>query len=519
MKLTGSTVVGMTVGFVVALAAGLYVENASLTCNAQKQSDESKVIQTSPALPPPPPEDFAVAERLSKVFNYVSKNVSASVVHITAEKRVKMGEGDDDSTPNDDFLRRFFPDERFFRFGPQRPQPQMGLGSGVIIDSDGLIVTNNHVVEGADKIKIVLPDGREVTPEWIHTDPPSDLALVKVKEKGLPALSLADSNKVAVGDMVMAVGNPFGLDQTVTQGIVSYIGRGMRISSSINYSNYIQTDAAINPGNSGGPLVNLKGQIIGINSAIISRTASYAGIGFAIPSNTVKFVVDQLKKSETVVRSYLGVQIDELTVPLAKNFGLESTEGALIPEVYENTPAGKAGMKSGDIILEFDGVKVTDRQQLQNMVAQTPPGREVKMKVWRDKKTITLTVKLEKMPQKFLAGKFLKQYRGEGGEAATEPVEIKELGLSVQNMNRDLAEKYEYSPKVKGAVVVQVDPNGEGAQLGFAEGDLFLQVQNKAVHSVEELMAVLKKVSFKDGVIVLVRSVSGGSRYVYIKID
>ena len=340
MKLTRSMLVGMMAGFVVALAAGLYIQNSSLTCNAQNPPSTNKVIQTSPALPPPPPEDFAVAEKLSKVFNYVSKNVSDSVVHITAEKKSKMT--DDDASPNDDFLRRFFPDERFFR-APQRSQPQTGLGSGVIIDPDGLIVTNNHVVEEADKIKIVLSDGREVTPEWVHTDPPSDLALIKVKEKGLPALALDDSDKVAVGDIVMAVGNPFGLDKTVTQGIVSYIGRGMRISSTINYSNYIQTDAAINPGNSGGPLVNLKGHIIGINSAIISRTASYAGIGFAIPSNTVKFVVDQLKKSETVVRSYLGVQIDDLTLPLAKNFGLESTEGALIPEVYEGTPASKAG--------------------------------------------------------------------------------------------------------------------------------------------------------------------------------
>jgi serine protease Do len=517
MKLTGSTVVGMTVGFVAALAIGLYVQNTSITCNAQNHENSSKVIQTSPALPPPPPEDFAVAEKLSKVFNYVSRNVSDSVVHITAEKRPKMSERI--FSPDEEILRRFFPNEPFFQ-SPQRSRPQMGLGSGVIIDSEGLIVTNNHVVEGADKIKIVLSDGREVTPEWVRFDPPSDLALIKVKEKGLPALMLADSDKVAVGDIVMAVGNPFGLDKTVTQGIVSYIGRGMRISSTINYSNYIQTDAAINPGNSGGPLVNLKGHIIGINSAILSRTATYAGIGFAIPSNTVKFVVEQLKKSETVVRSYLGVQIDDLTVPLAKNFGLEGTEGALIPEVYENTPASKAGLKSGDIILEFDGVKIVDRQQLQNLVAQTPPGKEVKVKVWRDKKMITLTVKMEKMPQKFLAGQFLKKYRGESDEdIVDEPVEIKELGLYVQDMNRELAEKYDYSPRVKGPVIVQIDPDGEGARLGLSEGDIFLQVQNKNVRSVGELMAILKKVSFQEGVIVLVRSVDGGARYVNIKID
>ena len=176
-------------------------------------------------------------------------------------------------------------------------------------------------------------------------------------------------------------------------------------------------------------------------------------------------------------------------------------------------------MKSGDIILEFHGVKITDRQQLQNLVAQTPPGTEVKIKVWRDKKMINLTVKMEKMPQKFLAGKFLKQAPGGGMEETEEPAVIKELGLSVQNMNRSLAEKYEYSPKVKGPVVVQVDPDGEGAQLGFSEGDIFLQVQNKDVHNVSELMAALKKASFKQGLIVLVRSVTGGARYVYIKLD
>jgi serine protease Do len=510
--------IGVIAGFVTAMAASFYFQNSSMTCQAQNQNEDQGIVQTSPTLPPPDTQDLALTQRLSKVFNYVAKNVSASVVHITAEKTVKT-QGPGRSPIDEDFLRRFFPDNNF-RFGPpQQRQPQVGLGSGVIIDPNGYIVTNNHVVEDADKIKIVLPDGREVSPEWVRTDPPTDLALIKIDAKDLFALELADSEKVEVGDIVLAVGNPFGLDKTVTQGIVSYIGRGVRVDSSINYSNYIQTDAAINPGNSGGPLVNLKGRIIGINSAIISRTSSYAGIGFAIPSNTVKFVVDQLRKSEKVVRSYLGVQIQNLTLPLAKNFGLDVADGALVSDVGTDTPASKAGLKSGDIILEFNGVKITDSQKLQNVVAQIPPGTEVKVVIWRDKKKKEITMKMEKMPQEFLAGKISPLAPRQQAPEAVDQEEIKELGLTVQTLDEELNKKYNFKPTMKGAVIVQIDLQGEGARAGLSEGDLITKVQDQEITSAKELAKILSKVSFKEGVTMFVRSAGGGARFVYIKTD
>jgi len=316
--------------------------------------------------------------------------------------------------------------------------------------------------------------------------------------------------------MVLAVGNPFGLDNTVTQGIVSYIGRGVKMGS-INYSNYIQTDAAINPGNSGGPLVNLRGQIIGINSAIVSRTSSYAGIGFAIPSNMVKFVADQLKKSETVTRSYLGVNIQDVTPPFAQQFGAPSTKGALVGDVRPDTPASKAGLKHGDIILEFDGIQVQNSQHLQNLVAQTPPGTKVKLQVLRDRKTIEVPLVLEKMPKGFLAGK-TSPVPEEPSE--TDQSEIKELGITVANLNTDLAQKYNYKyPETKGVVIVQIDPQGEGARLGLNEGDLIQSVQNQSVTSIERLSKMLSKDSLKKGVAMYVRAASGGARYVWVKVN
>ncbi len=510
LKTNRTAFIGIVLGFIAALTVTAFIQHSPSAVEAK----DKQVVQTSPNLPPPSAEDFALTERISKVYNYVAKNVSASVVHITSTKKAKISQ---DSSPfDDDLMKRFFPNERFFRFGPQQQERQTGLGSGVIIDVAGYIVTNNHVVEGADEISIMLPDGREFTPKWVRTDPLSDLALIKIDADNLFALELADSDKVQVGDMVLAVGNPFGLDNTVTQGIVSYIGRGVKMGS-INYSNYIQTDAAINPGNSGGPLVNLRGQIIGINSAIVSRTSSYAGIGFAIPSNMVKFVADQLKKSETVTRSYLGVNIQDVTPPFAQQFGAPSTKGALVGDVRPDTPASKAGLKHGDIILEFDGIQVQNSQHLQNLVAQTPPGTKVKLQVLRDRKTIEVPLVLEKMPKGFLAGK-TSPVPEEPSE--TDQSEIKELGITVANLNTDLAQKYNYKyPETKGVVIVQIDPQGEGARLGLNEGDLIQSVQNQSVTSIERLSKMLSKDSLKKGVAMYVRAASGGARYVWVKVN
>jgi serine protease Do len=528
MKTAKSMLSGMAGGVIFVITAGIYLQNSLPACMAQDQMSEmAQAAAPAPATKGTLDEqDVAMIERMSKVFRYVAKDVSESVVHITSEKDVKQSDSDNDNSDEEDMLRRFFPDQRFFRVprpdskSQPRVVPQKGLGSGVIV-GDGLIVTNNHVVDGADKVTVVLPDGREVKPVWVRTDPPTDLALIKVDVKGLKALPLADSDSVEVGDFVLAVGNPFGLDGTVTQGIVSYIGRGVRIGDddnpkSISYSNYIQTDAAINPGNSGGPLVNLRGQVIGINSAIISRTASYAGIGFAIPSNTVAFVVDQLKKSEQVVRSYIGVSLQPLTLPLAKSFGLDRVDGVLINDVTANTPASKAGLKAGDIILKFNGFKIHNGQQLQAIVSQTPPGKEVKMTLWRDKKEIEVMIKLEKMPKEFLAGKM---GGSEGMPEAGERSSLEDIGVTVESLTVDLAKKYNYKPDTKGVIITEVDPAGLGARNGLSEGDLIMKVQNQPVNSLEEFKKAIAKSPFKNGTTLHVRSASGIARFIYIKTE
>jgi serine protease Do len=503
----------MALGFVVAVSATFYFQHSDQIATAKDQV----VGSSSREAPNPPSEaDMELLERASRVFNYIARKVQPSVVHITASKTVKPSREPSASPFDDDFFRRFF------RNDPMGPQPRMqppesreGVGSGVIISADGYIVTNNHVVEGADKIRVQFSDDREFTPEWVRNDPVTDLALIKIKAKDLHFLELADSENVQVGDWVLAAGNPFGLDNTITQGIVSYIGRGINISASVKYSNYIQTDAAINPGNSGGPLVNLKGQVIGINTAIVSRSASNAGIGFAIPSNTVKFVTDQLKKSEQVTRSYLGIQLQEVTGDLAKFFGLSEVHGAIVSEVMSGTPAAKSGLKSGDVILEFDGTKISSGQQLQNLVAQTPPGAKVKLVVWRDKKKIDLTLTLEKMPKEFFSQKITGESL-EQGESST--AEVKDLGITLSTLTSDLAEKYNYKD-LKGAVITQVDPQGEGARFGLSEGDLIMRIQDKKVTSVEDAKGLLKKYPLAKGVTIFVRSAHGGSRYIYLKID
>ncbi len=515
MKISRSTIIGLTIGLVVGLILGIYVLYPPIDIQAKENSVSNAKVQAK-EIPSLKPADVAVIESLSRVFNNVAQRVNSSVVHITATKVVKPKIK---QMPfDDDILRRFFPDDNFpkhfFQFPTPKSEARVGLGSGVIIDSNGYIVTNYHVVAGADDIRIVMSDGRKFKPEWVRTDEPTDLALIKIKAKGLSALKFADSSKVKVGDFVLAVGNPFGLDNTVTQGIVSYVGRGLRIS---NYSNYIQTDAAINPGNSGGPLVNYRGEIIGINTAIISRTASYAGIGFAIPSNTVKFVVSQLKVSKEVVRSYLGVTIQDMDAGMAQSFGLSTTAGSVISGVKPGSPAAKGGLKVGDVILVFNGTKVKNSEQLKDLVAQVRPGTKVKIVVWRDNKKVTLTVKLEKMPKEFLKQK-PNWLSSEGTSEESNQAEIKELGITVATLTSDLAEKYHHVG-LKGAVIVDVKADGEGARVGLAVGDLIMRVQNMKITSAKDMVKAMSKFSVKKGVRLFVRSPGGGQRFIFIKID
>ncbi|HTL52288.1 MAG TPA: Do family serine endopeptidase, partial [Planctomycetota bacterium] len=394
-------------------------------CRSADTAPPSPPAPPAPAVqaaPPTPGEMAAMAEArgLSKAFTAITRQVSPAVVYIEVSKkqimmngRIQPGPGDQDPFGqlfNDPELppqfRRFFSQPRG---GNNRgdgkryevPQAYAG-GSGVIFDTAGRILTNNHVVEGADLIKVRLVDRREFTAKLIGTDPHSDLAVIQITGANLASAPLGDSDRLEVGEWVLAMGNPFGLDHTVTAGIVSAVSRG-NFAGLSDYQQYIQTDAAINSGNSGGPLVNLDGKVVGINTWIIAPGGGNVGVGFAIPSNMARHIADELIQHGSVERGWLGVQIQELTPDLAETFGLKSVAGALVSNVEDRTPAADAGLKNGDVILSLDGVAVSDVNSLRNRVAAQPIGKTVSLTIWRDKAEKTLTITIGKQPKNALA--------------------------------------------------------------------------------------------------------------------
>ncbi len=416
-------------------------------------------------------------------FSELAQKVGPAVVNISTEKVVKgrdrmreffgpmpfPGPGG----PGDPF-RDFF--ERFFGDGPHRDFRQRSLGSGFIIDPKGLIITNNHVIEGADKIKIKLAGGKEYQATVKGRDPKTDLALLQITANGpFPSLPLGDSDAIKVGDWVIAVGNPFGLGHTVTQGIISAKGR---VIGAGPYDNFLQTDAAINPGNSGGPLLNLKGEVIGINTAIV---AAGQGIGFAIPSNLAKSIIPQLMEKGKVTRGMLGVQVQVVTPELARSFGLSEPMGALVAEVRPGTPAEKAGIKRGDIIIEFNGQPIREMNELPRLVAATAPGTKATVKVLREgkEKTFSLTVtELVDEP-------------GSSGEAGPEVEEL--AGLTVDDLTPALARRFGVR-ETRGAVVTRVAPGSPAAEAGLRPGDLILEVNGAAIQSAADFQRQFSRV-------------------------
>jgi serine protease Do len=363
----------------------------------------------------------------------------------------------------------FAPFNFFFGQIP-RQFKQRGLGSGVIVSRDGYIFTNYHVVEHADRIMVTLMDKRQFVARVIGTDPKTDLALIKIKAtEPLPYAQLGDSNAVQVGDWVMAIGNPFGFNLTVTSGIVSAKGRAL----GGNYDDFIQTDASINPGNSGGPLFDTHGRVIGINSAIYSDTGSNAGIGFAIPIDLAKAVMQQLREHGHVIRGWLGVKVQELTPELAQSFGLSSTQGALVAEVEKDTPAANAGIRRGDVIVKFDGQVVHDEHELPEMVAQAPIGKTVPIEVMRNGKRLTLRSKIEQLRGGQLAAAGESQPSGE------------RWGVSVQKLTPDIAQQLGVAND-KGVVITEVTPDSPADDAGLQRGDVVLEVNHDKVTSPDD---------------------------------
>jgi len=376
-----------------------------------------------------------------------------------------------DAPGGNDPFEEFF--NRFFREAPQAPRKANSLGSGFIISADGYILTNDHVVEGADEIRVKLADGREFNGKVRGLDAKLDLALVKIDAgENLPVAKLGDSDSIKVGEWVMAIGNPFGLEQTVTVGIVSAKGR---VIGAGPYDAFIQTDASLNPGNSGGPLFNVQGEVIGINTAIV---AGGQGIGFAIPVNMAKQIIPQLRDAGRVTRGWLGVTVQALNQELADSFGLGHTHGALVNEVVKGSPAEKAGIQRGDIILTFDGQKIMELNDLPRLVAATPVDQTVKVTIFRNGKERTVKVKVGKLddgPQAAVTGD------REGGGS---------LGITVTNLTPDLVERYNLAGQ-EGLLVTEIDPDGPAAEANLQVGDLILEVDGKGVKSVREFQQVV----------------------------
>ena len=435
-------------------------------------------------------------------FTEVVKAVRPAVVNISTTRVVKSaGMEDLPERFNDPFFRRFFGDEFFRRFEAPRNRQSSGLGSGVIVDASGYVVTNNHVIENADEIKVTLSDKREFIGIVIGTDPKTDLAVIKIEGKDLPTVDWGDSDLLDVGEFVLAIGSPFGLTQTVTMGIVSAVGRAnMGIA---DYENFIQTDAAINPGNSGGAMVDVNGRLVGINTAIFSRSGGYMGIGFAVPSNMVRRVMDSLIKSGKVVRGWLGVSIQGVTAELAKNFGLSKAQGALVGDVFPGSPAAKGGIKSGDVIVSYAGEDVEDQTALRNIVARTDVGENVKVKVIRNKKSKTLTIKIGEQP------KDLAKVGQEPDIGQSETDNTALAGLEVRDLDADMAERLGLPAGSTGVVVTAVEPNSSASSAGIRSGDVITEINRKEVKNLADFNRITAKLTKDDNPLLLVRRRSG----------
>ncbi|HNT68878.1 MAG TPA: DegQ family serine endoprotease [Syntrophorhabdaceae bacterium] len=424
-------------------------------------------------------------------FSELVNRVKPSIVNISTTTVIKgptmqdrfMGPGQ--TNPFKDFFGEEFFD-KFFGNSPRREYKQRSLGSGLIIDREGYILTNNHVIEKAQTIKVKLSDDKEYDAAVIGRDQKTDIALIKINAKQpLPAATFGDSDKLAVGDWVVAIGNPFGLEHTVTAGIVSAKGR---VIGAGPYDDFIQTDASINPGNSGGPLLNLKGEVVGLNTAIVSGGQ---GIGFAIPINVAKDMLPQLKTKGKVARGWMGVVIQKVTPEIAKNFGLAESEGALVADVMEGSPAEKAGIKRGDVIVSYNGKKVKDNDQLPRLVGATEIGKKVQVGLIREGKQVEVEIVIAELQE-------------EGLRASKKPEVEKDFGLVVQDITPEIAKHLNLKDK-RGVIVTDVLPGSPAQDGDIRSGDIIKEIGRKPIRNLADFREAMKRVNIKEGVVMLIR--------------
>jgi len=443
-------------------------------------------------------------------FSYASvvSRVAPAVVTVRSERRVARNSQE---LPflDDPALREFF-GERLPRGGQQQPRTERrsGLGSGVIVSQDGYILTNHHVVEDSADIRVELIDNRVLKARLVGSDEPSDLAVLKVETTGLPVLSLGDSDRVQVGDVVLAVGNPLGIGQTVTSGIISAKGRQTGLSDG-SFEDFLQTDASINRGNSGGALVNTSGELIGINSQILSPSGVSIGIGFAIPSNMARDVMQQLIRTGKVRRGMIGVRIQGVDAEIAEALGLKSVRGALVSDVTADSPASRAGLRRGDVILSLNGSAVADSNAFRNMVARTQPGTQVTLTVLRGGREQQLQATLAELPTETA------RTGSEGGEQDPAPNDTGRLGATVEPLTPESAARLELPRDARGLLITRVNPEGAAADAGLRRGDVIQEINQQPVTTPEQLRTALANVGDRPALLLVLRG--GGSSYVPLR--
>lgn len=462
----------------------------------QHSSAQLPMTSEKPVVSPQPASDLSIADQLSTIFASVAAQVNPSVVTIFTETTIKMKGQPFSGSPFDNFFGDdFF--KKFFQMPNQQGDfKKRGLGSGVVVDQDGILLTNNHVVDDADNIKVLLMDGREFEAKVKGRDPQTDLAVITIDAQDLKPIKIGDSDKARVGEWVLAIGSPLNpqLEHTVTAGIVSAKGRsGVGLTQ---YEDYIQTDAAINPGNSGGALVNLRGELIGINSAIATQTGGNMGIGFAIPANLTKKVMTDIITKGKVERGWLGVYIQNITPEIAKAMKLGTPKGVLISKVQDDSPAKKAGLKEEDVIMQLNGKDVNNTVELSTWIAGTSPGKKVTLKVLRDGKPMEITVKLEELNPK-------------ARQIAQGKSNYEKIGLLVSNITPELRQKYQLSKNLKGVVITTVKPGRIAAEAGLREGDVILKLNRHEVGSVEKMDKVMNKVKPGDNLLFYIKRGDG----------
>jgi Do/DeqQ family serine protease len=455
---------------------------------------------TGSSVPSPVPSNLLAAQNS---YAEVVNQVAPAVVTIRSERRVRAAE----QFPfiDDPFFRDFFGD-RFRNSQPRNQERlQRGLGSGVIVSADGYIVTNHHVIDGAEEIKVELNDNRSFAAKVIGSDPPSDLAVLKIEAKGLPVLSLGDSDRVRVGDIVLAVGNPLGVGQTVTMGIISAKGRQTGLSDG-SFEDFLQTDAPINQGNSGGALVNTKGELIGINSQILSPSGGNIGLGFAVPANMAKNAVDQLIKSGKVRRGMIGVTIQPVTSDLASSLGLSDARGALVSSVQAGSPAERAGIRRGDVIVALNGSPISDSNSLRNQVARTQPGTDVTLTISRDNREQQVRITLGELPAERMTA---------SSDSSSGGSDTGKLGIQVEPLTPALADRLNLRAGTQGLVVTAVDPVGPAAEAGIRENDVIEEVNRLPVRSVADLQAAIQRSGSKPSLLLINRG--GNSLFLTVR--